>query len=138
MANSMYVPLAMMPEDMNQLKTLISKAFDFFGLTAPGIKFYKSLETNANLLNKFIMIEGDTNDQQCWVSFSECSADISEKEGYNYIADVQTRGSWVFAGIVAYGLCQFSGYVVFNDSGQLDGQNEYTPESLRSTLISRI
>jgi hypothetical protein len=134
----MYIPLTKIPEDISQLKEIISKAFDLFCLTTPDVGFNRSSKADINLLNELVMIEGDRPDRQCWVSFGEYSIDITGKEGYNYMASVTTRGSWDFAGIVAYGLCRFSGYIVFNDAGELDGQNEYTTESLHSTLISRI
>ncbi|MEF3063100.1 hypothetical protein V4C85_25135 [Ralstonia solanacearum] len=137
MANSMYVPLREIPENLQGLRTTLVRALSEFGLTLSGMKFSEFPEATGKLLDDFVLLDGGEG-QQCWISFTECSVELSGRENYTYMANVQTRGVWDFAGAVAYGLCSMSGYVVFNDAGQLDGQEEYTPEALRNTLLGRL
>ncbi|MHA6883385.1 hypothetical protein [Ralstonia pseudosolanacearum] len=134
MANSMYVPLREIPENLQGLRTALVRALSEFGINLSDMKFSKLPEATGKLLDDFVLLEGGEG-QQCWISFNECSVELSGRDDYAYMANVQTRGTWYFAGAVAYGLCSMSGYVVFNDAGQLDGQEEYTPEALRNTLL---
>ncbi|MDB0509446.1 hypothetical protein LBW60_18830 [Ralstonia solanacearum] len=137
MANSMYIPLREIPENIQCLRTTLARALSEFGLTLSDMKFSKFPGAKEKLLDDFVLLEGGEG-QQCWISFAECSVELSGRDDYTYMANVQTRGTWDFAGAVAYGLCSMSGYVVFNDAGQLDGQEEYTPEALRNTLLGRL
>ncbi|WP_155720499.1 hypothetical protein [Burkholderia anthina] len=136
MANSMYVPLAVMPNSLQELRGILARACDEFGVTLGDVKFAGRPDGNEGLLNDFVLLEGGDG-AQCWISFNRCVTELSGREGYGYIANVQTRVAWDFAGIVAYGLCLFSGYVVFNDAGELGGSEEYTAETLRQILHGR-
>jgi hypothetical protein len=50
------------------------------------------------------------------------------------MADVTTRGSWLFAAVVVLALFEFNGTVAFNDSGELDGQATYDAAALRRLI----
>ena len=122
--------------DLSALREIVSNALAEIGIRLSSLAFANKDGVAGNLLDDFVMLEGDAG-QKCWISFSRCSVEISERAGYGYLADVQTRDSWGFAGGVAYGLCSFAGYVVFNDAGELSGQERYTAEELRRTLVDR-
>lgn len=136
MANSLYIPLRMLPVDLVALREIVSKALADIRIGLSGLTFSNKGGDQASLLDDFVLLDGEVG-QKCWISFSRCSVEISEREGYGYLADVQTRDSWDFAGGVAYALCVFAGYVVFNDAGELSGQERYTAEELRRTLLDR-
>ncbi|MGB7192391.1 MAG: hypothetical protein WBD81_02945 [Collimonas pratensis] len=134
MANSLHVPLAYLPKNLPQLQNEIANVFVEFGEMPPITEFEKKNNHEESLLKNFIMVNGESEEMQCWISFNECPEEISERAGYNYIAVIQTRRNVNFAGIVAYGLCKSAGYIVFNDSGFFDGQESYTAESLKTIL----
>jgi len=137
MANSMYVPLTQLPEDLAAMSVIVEEVFREFGVTSPIAKF-DTPGRDASFLRNFVLVEGQDPQARCWVSFSECSTDISERAGYNNMADIQTRGAWNFAALVAYALCKYAGYVVRNDGGELDGQVTYSVASLRAVLLQRL
>lgn len=126
----------MLPLDLPALREIVSNALADIGIGLASLAFANMDGDAGNLLGDFVMLEDDAG-QKCWVSFSRCSVEISEREGYGYLAHIQTRDSWDFAGRVAYGLCSFAGYVVFNDAGELSGQECYTAEELRRMLLDR-
>jgi hypothetical protein len=136
MANSLYIPLRTLPVDLVALREIVSNALADLGIGLSGLTFKNKRGDADGLLDDFVLLDGNAG-QKCWISFSQCSVEISEREGYGYLADVQTRDSWDFAGGVAYALCAFAGYVVFNDAGELSGQERYTAEGLRRTLLDR-
>lgn len=138
MANSMYVPLMQMPENLDHVTEILAQALREFGIETFCVAFSGTSRSAGNLLSDFVLVESENSKGQCWITFSECSPDISEREGYCYIAGISTRGAWEGPGIVAYGLCKYAGYAVFNDSGQLDGQALYSIESLRAVLLQRL
>lgn len=138
MANCIYIPLARLPESLAHVREGISLALSEFGFQAPAVRFDESSSCDEFFLRGFLLVDAGDDSRRSWISFSECTKEVSEREGYNYIADVKTRGSWEFSGIIAYWLCLYSGYVVFNDAGELDGQESYSVESLRDTLIKRL
>lgn len=51
-----------------------------------------------------------------------------------HMAAVTTRGSWLFVAVVVMALFEFGGSTAFNDSGELDGLEEYDMETLRRAI----
>ena len=81
------------------------------------------------------MIEGSQPGDFCWTSVDAVPTDVTEDPARTYLIDVTTRGSWKFAGAVAYAFCKYAGGCVFNDSGVLDGTAVFDKESLRSAIL---
>ncbi|WP_147282726.1 hypothetical protein [Comamonas sp. AG1104] len=133
MANSIYVALKKIPSGLSDVEKIISSAFSEFGFENPLIKFNRNLH-DEDLLKDFLQIEGKKEENQCWISFDECIEDIYECENCKYIINIQTRGNWYFAGIVAYAFCKFSGNIVLNDAAELDGRLSYNLEDLKLIL----
>lgn len=133
MANSIFVALEKIPSSLSDVKNIISSAFSEFGVESPLIKFNRNLH-NEDLLKDFLQIEGEKEENKCWISFDECTEDICEFENCKYILNIQTRGDWYFAGIVAYAFCKFSGHIVLNDAAELDGRLSYKLEELKYIL----
>jgi hypothetical protein len=136
MANSIFVSLTRMPESIDEIRLFVNKAFKELDPLQPEIRFESNVMPSA-FTDGFIVVEEDNRDNQCWVSINECEVELTEDDECTTLADVKTRGSWVFAGIVAYAFCRMAGRTVFNDAGELDGQERYTAESLRNVLEAR-
>ncbi|MBJ9714754.1 hypothetical protein [Burkholderia gladioli] len=132
MANSFYVPMSRLPDDIGQIRELILNAFGEFDVLAPEVAV-GSIH-GGDIHRDFVLINHENSDDGCWVSFFEAESDLVEREGYGYMAGVQTRQRWDSAGVVAYALCGYAGYVIFNDSGQLDGKSEYSCEEMKLVL----
>jgi hypothetical protein len=126
------------PDNLEQVTDILTQAFCEFGIGISYVKFSGTSLFAGTLLGDFVLVESENPKTQCWINFSECTAEISERESYCYMAGISTRGAWEIPGIVAYGLCKFAGYAVFNDSGQLDRQASYSIESLRGVLLQRL
>jgi hypothetical protein len=134
MSNSMFVPLLRMPADISEVSFHINAAFLDFNLASPRVWFDNIGSSSALLTDGFIMIEGNKDGDQCWVSISRCAAELTGDDECTILADVKTRGSWAFAGVVAYALCKMAGRTIFNDAGELDGQETYSAESLKKVI----
>jgi len=134
MANSMFIPLLRMPSSIDEVSTFIQAAFMKFGFPAPKIFFDNKTSTSISLEDGFIMVEGHNLESQCWVSIIKCAAELTGDGEHSFLADVKTRGSWIFSGVVAYAFCKFSGRIIFNDAGELNGQESYTAESLKELI----
>jgi len=138
MANSLFIPLTKMPRDLDEMNTFIAAGFSEFGLAAPRIWLELKREGATSLADGFVQIAGAADGDQCWVSMDLCDPEITGDQNCPILADVTTRRNWTFAGVVAYALCRFAGPCIFNDSCELDGQEQYTAESLRLVLEKRI
>lgn len=138
MANSMFVPLEKIPLDLEEVKFLINSAFSEFEMLLPNVWMHYS-KGDLNLLQDgFVMVEGERESDNCWVSINECDSELCGDDKFKVLADIKTRGNWVFAGIVAYAFCKMAESTVFNDSRELDGQESYSAESLRNLIMSLI
>lgn len=134
MAGSIFIPLLVMPADTHEIRSAVDSAFAEFDLPSP-----KTWRDNKDLLvtslsEGFVMIEGAESGCQCWVSISRCAAELAGNEECSILADVKTRGSWLFAAVVSYAFCKTWGHTVFNDAGELDGQESYSAESLKEVI----
>lgn len=134
MASSMYVPLSQMPADMDEARLLVHAACSDFGYSLPKISYETKDLSSTSLENGFIVIEGAEPGEQCWVSISRCTPEVTEDDERTILADVKTRRDWVFAGVVAYAFCRYAGKVVLNDAGALDGQEHYSLEALGAAI----
>lgn len=54
------------------------------------------------------------------------------------MAGITSRGSWDFAGVVAYALCSYADSIVYNDSCVLTGQEEYSAKEPKGHFIQRL
>jgi len=138
MANSMFIPLLRLPQTLQEMRESIEEAFADLSCSRPSISRKKPSKDINNILEGFVQVEGSTLDEQCWITVSESSAEITEDEKCMYIASVTTRVDWVFAGIVSYALCRAYGAVVFNDACELDGQEKYSVKSLKEVLCDAL
>jgi hypothetical protein len=130
----MFVPLMHAPLDIDEMESIVASGFREFNLPSPHVWFDQGASSSTMLKDGFVMIEGDIIENRCWVSISDCYEESSAGDKYVALADVKTRGNWMFAATVAYSLCKFAGHVVFNDAGELDGQETYSAESLKKLL----
>ncbi|WBS01535.1 hypothetical protein OU994_25175 [Pseudoduganella sp. SL102] len=105
-----------------------------FALPAPGIWLDNNDTFSSALADGFIVIEGQEDNDRCWVSISRCATDVTGDEECSLLADVKTRGSWLFARGVAYAFCKAWGRIVFNDAGELDGEERYSAEPLKEAI----
>ncbi|WP_152669890.1 hypothetical protein [Lysobacter capsici] len=138
MADSLFVPIKNFPENIDQIRNEVSAAFSEFGMDPPSIYFSERSVANPTLENALVIAEGIGPDDYCWVGISQSTADITEDPEYTIIVNIETRGNWVFGGILAYSFCRYHGRKVINDSLRLDGMGGYTVDSLRRTLVSLI
>lgn len=138
MANSMFVPISRYPYDMEEIQSIVIGAFDEFGLKTPAVWLDDSHSNGASIKDGFVMIEGAEAADQCWISISDCPLALTGDTGFQILADIKTRGSWVFAGIVAYAICKFAGRCIFNDACELDGQEMYTSETIKGALLKKL
>jgi len=134
MANSMFVPILKLPSDVEEIRSLIGDAFVYFGLPMPRVWLDGKNAQSQSLMDGFVMVEGAEKNDQCWVSISECSPELTGDSDCAILMDVKTRSSWVFAGIVAYAFCKFAGRTIFNDACELDGKESYTAASLEHAI----
>lgn len=137
MANSMFIPLAKPPADLPSVDEIVQAAFLELAMPAPTLRLHRNDETPAtDIRTSFVMVEGPGSGDFCWASFDDVSAEVTEDAMRPFMADVTTRGSWRFAGAVAYAFCRHEGSRVFNDSGALDGTPQYDAETLRAALLA--
>jgi hypothetical protein len=134
MSNSMFIPLLQMPADINEIASVVNSAFSEFNLPPSKIWLDSKDSLSTSLTDGFVMIEGAEDYNQCWLSISRCAAELTGDDECSILADVKTRGNWIFAGVVAYALCKIWGRTVFNDAGELDGQESYSAESLKEVI----
>jgi hypothetical protein len=136
MANSLYVPMATPPADLAEIEALVVDAFQELGLSRPSMRLHRNDGKPAiDLSTSVVMIEGSQPEDFCWTSVDAVPTEVTEDAERPYLIDVTTRGSWKFAGAVAYAFCKHAGGCVFNDSGVLDGTHVFDAESLRSALL---
>ena len=138
MASSMFIPLSRIPSNIEEVRSFVHSACLEFACLAPKVWFHSQMAVPSSLVDGFIMFEGAKPDEQCWVSIGRYTAEVTGDEGRLFLAGVQTRGDWTFASLIAYAFCKFSGQLVFNDAGALDGQESYTVEALRTAVSARI
>lgn len=140
MANSVFIPLYRMPTDIDELRKIITSTFIELRFPSPSIRLeIHNVPCEDGLLSDgFIVVEGRGEDETCWATVGKVPVELTEDPAANFLADVTTRGSWTFAGIVAYAFCKSYGKVVFNDSGELGEQECYNIESLRDRLVQAI
>jgi hypothetical protein len=134
MSNSMFVPILKLPSDVEEIRSLIGDAFVYFGLPKPRVWLDGKNAKSQSLMDGFVMVEGAEKNDQCWVSISDCSPELTGDSDCAILVDVKTRSSWVSAGIVAYAFCKFAGRTVFNDACELDGKGSYTAASLEHAI----
>ncbi|QBE61742.1 hypothetical protein [Pseudoduganella lutea] len=135
MANSIFVPALRMPTDILELSSVINFAFAELGFLTPSVRIDKQGRESLSLTDGFIMIEGQHDKDQCWVSIGRCDPKFTGDAECCILCDVKTRGSWLFAAVVAYAFCKAWGRTVFNDAGELDGQETYSAESLKEVIL---
>lgn len=134
MSNSLFIPLQKLPNNFKEIEEVISDCFLDFGYASPKLARNTLTDKDINFLDEFIMLEGKAPQDSCWITMCETTPEVTGVDGCKYLVGVKTRGNWVFAGIVAYAICQNYGTIVFNDSCELDGQEQYSVDSLRTTL----
>lgn len=134
MSNSIFIPLILVPFDIYELGFVLNPAFSEFNLPSPKIWLDSKESLSTSLTDGFVMIEGAEDYNQCWLSINRCAAELTGDEECSILANVKTRGNWIFAGVVAYALCKIWGRTVFNDAGELDGQESYSAESLKEVI----
>lgn len=134
MSNSMYVSVSTMPETIETISEVIKLSLLELGFRVRQIYFGENELTENNLLNSFIHVDGENDGERCWVGFDDVGFEVTEDADCSIMASVSTRTDWIFAGAVAYAICRAYGRVIFNDSCQLDGQERYSAESMRTTL----
>lgn len=136
MSSSMHVPVRRFPVDLEELKRMLDRAFLDFGLKVPELVFEPNPSGPGSIETSIILVESDAESNFCWITFGKCPEELTGPDATGMLASVKTRGSWLFAGVVSVGLLQLGGTIVFNDSGELDGRNEYTKANLKD-LINR-
>jgi hypothetical protein len=113
MSNSIFVPLLRMPSGIEEVSSIINSVFAEFNLPPPRVWLDNKGSLSNSLTNGFVMVEGLGPSNQCWVSVSKCAPELTGDEECSVLADVKTRGSWLFAGI---------------------GQESYSAESLKEVI----
>lgn len=134
MANSIFVELLKTPSNILEISSFLNSVFAEFDLPSPKVWFDSKESSSALLTDGFVMVSGEKENDHCWVSISRCVAEVTGDDKCTILADVKTRGSWTFAGVVVYAFCKGFGSIIFNDAGELDGQEIYSAESLRLVL----
>jgi hypothetical protein len=138
MADSLFVPIRSFPESIDRVRDEALAAFSEFGMDPPSIYFSERSVANPTLENAVVIAEGTGADDYCWLAISQSSAEITEDPENTVIVNIETRGNWVFAGILAYSFCRHHGRRVINDSLRLDRVGLYTADTLKKTLVSLI
>ena len=123
-----------MPESISALADSIRIAFGELGFELPHIYFNENNLDEPGLMNSFVHVDDGEGAGQCWVGFDDATPDITESPECPFIASVSTRNDWLLAGGVAYGICRDYGELIFNDSCQLDGNEQYSAELMRQTI----
>lgn len=134
MSSSMYVPVAGIPASLEEITEAVRLALFELGFSILKIYFGPNERIEKNLLSSFIQVDGEKEEHQCWIAFDEVGSEVTEDVDRPFMASVTTRGDCIFAGAVAYAICRTYGKTIFNDSCQLDGQETYSAESMRSAL----
>jgi len=134
MANSMFVPIERHPSGIDEIKNSLSIVFSEFNQPVPTIRQEVEASSNVNLDSGFLIIEGLGEGHHCWASISRCGSELTGLPNCELMVDIKTRGSWFFAGIVAYAFCRSAGTVIFNDACELDGRETYTADSIKKVL----
>ncbi|AON55496.1 hypothetical protein [Herbaspirillum seropedicae] len=138
MANSIFVPIERLPSGMDELRNFISAAFTEFSQPVPIIRQEGIMPSNTHLNSGFLIVEGLTENDQCWASIHRCGPALTGGPDCELMVDIKTRGNWMFAGVVAYAFCRLAGSVIFNDACELDGQEEYTADSIKDVLLKNL
>ncbi|MHA7683084.1 hypothetical protein [Cupriavidus sp. PET2-C1] len=136
MASSIFVPLHAVPSGLSEIINLIASGFSDIGRSVPNIYSSKSSDIDKGWKDCFVFVEDVGTGEKCWVSFCETTPDVTGDDKWMWLAGVTTRGEWAFAGVVAYALCSYADSIVYNDSGALPGQDEYSAKELKSILSS--
>ena len=134
MSNSVFVPVHRLPASLDEVRRSVARAFEGFGLAPPEVHLHEPTSPPKALADSILMVRGNGVHEHCWVSFGEYPTELTGADAATHMGDVTTRGSWLFAAVVAMGLFEFGGATGFNDSGELDGRPEYDAETLRQVL----
>ena len=137
MADSLFIPISQPPADVLEVESLVAEVFRELGRAPPRLSLHRNDDVPAtSLMTSFLMFEGEGPGDFCWASISEAPIEITEDSSRPYMANVTTRGDWMFGGAVAYAFCKHEGSCVFNDSGVLDGSPRFDADSLRDALLA--
>lgn len=129
MTYSIDIPLLETPDDSRIIRA-IYEVFDEFGVPHP-----KKLIKNKNILE----IEGAREDEYCWFNVMYFEPCIREYPEFEFMGGVETRGSWLFAGLIAYAICKNFGKILLNDSGaRIGNPGIYSAEEFRRFLESEL
>ncbi|MBB5020605.1 hypothetical protein HNQ59_003930 [Chitinivorax tropicus] len=134
MSNSVFIPVNRLPISLDEIRLVISQAFEEFGLVPPEVEFDGSKDPSRALEDSIVTVHGKGVHEHCWVSFGEYPVELTGTDATTHMGDVTTRGSWLFAAVVALALFEFGGSIAFNDSGELDGRLEYDAMALRKVI----
>jgi hypothetical protein len=138
MSNSIFVPVLQLPSGVDEVRKVIHQSFDEFNLPRPDVQLHQPNDPQKSLRDSIVTVRGAREHEHCWVSFGEYPADLTGTDASAHMADVTTRGSWLFAAVVVLALFEFHGTVAFNDSGELDGQAAYDEATLRQVIGSAL
>ncbi|MCP3022879.1 hypothetical protein [Cupriavidus basilensis] len=136
MANSIFVPHNAVPSGVNEIINLISFGFSDVGRSVPNVCSAKSSDNNENWKDNSVFVEDVGSGETCWDSFLETTPDVTGNKGLTRLAGITSRGSWDFAGVVAYALCIYADSIVCNDSGALDGQERYSAKEIKGIFFA--
>lgn len=135
MSNSIFVHVLRVPADLKEIENIIGSAFSDFGLPAPDVQLHVPPDGRLrSIRDSIITVAGSDEHDHCWISFNDFPTEVAGKETVIQMCGVTTRGSWLFAGIVAVALFGLGGPVAYNDSCELDGQEEYDESALRQVI----
>jgi hypothetical protein len=134
MSNSIFVPVRQLPAGVGEVRKVIHRAFDEFKLPVPDVQLHQPNDPQKPLRDSIVTVWGAREHEHCWISFGEYPGDLTGTDASAHMADVTTRGSWLFAAVVVLAIFEFHGTVAFNDSGELDGQATYDEATLRQVI----
>ena len=104
---SIYIPMHSNPS-YEEIKNKIEESFKELMLSTP-----KILKNDSGDIEIF----GKKEDEVCVFSSTFLEPLLREVPKCNWMGDVRTRGSWLFAGIVVYAVAKNFGEIILNDSG---------------------
>lgn len=119
MENSIFVPLHAVPSGVSEIINLIASGFSDVGRFVPNIYSAKSSDADENWKDNFVFVGDVGSGERCWVSFFETTPDVTGNKEWTWLAGIKSKGSWDFAGVVAYALCSYadSNFLIIDPGG---------------------
>jgi hypothetical protein len=137
MSDSLFIPIARIPSDLEEAKTAIIQGLAELAEPAPEIRYRTAQSGTHDLERGQMEVYGRSPYDACRVSFYglEFSAREPDESDLAFVASVLTRRNSWFAGAVAFGLAMnFGGRVVYDDSLMLHGTDRYRVQILGRIL----